>query len=149
MLMILAVCFLTGSKQLRHWSCENTANLSILLKKIIQPQDRNMENFNPETKIQPDSSYQLEITCQVYLQLCRKLRKAYCKLPTHLNITRKAISAQQCTSQLYSHPNPRQQTALLRRQNKNGSKTWSRKKYMLTIAQLPLALPSQSQRNVK
>ena len=149
MLMILAVCFLSGSKQLRYGSCENTANLSILLKKIIQPQDRNMENFNPETKIQPDSSYQLEITCQVYLQLCSKLRKAYCQLPTYLNITGKAISAQQCTSQLHSYPNPRQRTALLKRQNKNGSKTWSRKEYMLAIAQLPLALPSQSQRKVK
>ena len=51
----LAFKEVVNSEENRHGSCENTANLSITLKKIIQSYDRNMENFNPATKIQSAS----------------------------------------------------------------------------------------------
>ena len=54
-----------NSEENRYGSCENTANLSFTLKKIIQSLDKNMENFNPATKSSQlaVTSLALEITC--------------------------------------------------------------------------------------
>ena len=70
----------------------------------------------------------LQIPCQVYLQLGSKLRKAYCQqLPTHLCITGKTVSAQQCTSYVATLANC---TFKETKENKNDLKALLGKKYV-------------------